>query len=154
MKIWKFNTSNKRIMAVNNEKLSSLARSRSESAKERARQRRENREWLRLSQEIGLCIHHYLRKKEMSQKEFAERLNVSPVYVGKLLRGGENLTLETICKLQRVIGETFVSIATPYVTRMVVSMSIPTAMSDNTVHSEIYSRQINTEYILAETNIA
>ena len=62
----------------------------------------ENREWLSLSQEIALAIHYYIRKAGLTQKELAEDLNVSPAYVAKLLKGGENLTLETICKIQHV----------------------------------------------------
>ena len=75
---------------------------RSEKAIERARLRKENREWLSLSQEIALAIHYYIRKAGLTQKELAEDLNVSPAYVAKLLKGGENLTLETICKIQHV----------------------------------------------------
>lgn len=57
---------------------------------------------LSLSQEIALAIHYYIRKAGLTQKELAEDLNVSPAYVAKLLKGGENLTLETICKIQHV----------------------------------------------------
>ena len=34
-------------------------------------------------------------------------MGVSPAYVGKLLKGRENLTLETIWKIQVVLGMSF-----------------------------------------------
>ncbi len=94
-------------MNFNIEKLNKIAKPRSVKAIERARLRKENREWLSLSQEIALAIHYYIRKAGSTQKKLAEDLNVSPAYVAKLLKGGENLTLETICKIQHVIGEEF-----------------------------------------------
>lgn len=98
----------------NFEKLKSIAVSRSESASEKANWRRANREWLRMSQEIALCVHYYLRKRGMTQKTLADAMNVSPAYIGKLLRGNENLTLETICKIQEAIGREIVSVSRPY----------------------------------------
>lgn len=100
-------------MTANLDKLKALAVDRSETAKARAQWRKENRERLRISQDIALCLHHYLRTNKMSQKEFAERMGVSPVYVGKLLKGSENLTIETICKIQMLMGEQLVSVACP-----------------------------------------
>ena len=49
-----------------------------------------------------------------TQKAFADMLSVSPAYVGKLLKGNENLTLETICRVQTVIDEDLISIHRPY----------------------------------------
>lgn len=102
-------------MTFNTEKLSSVAKPRSKEATEQARFRKENREWLRMSQEIALCLHYYLRNTGMTQKELADKMGVSAVYVGKLLKGGENMTLETICKIQRVINENIVTVAKPYI---------------------------------------
>lgn len=60
-----------------------------------------------MSQDIALSIHRHLRISGMTQKEFAEKMGVSPAYVGKLLKGQENLTLETIWKIQQLLGITF-----------------------------------------------
>lgn len=100
-------------MTANLDKLKAIAVDRNETAKARAQWRKENREWLRMSQNIALCLHHYLRTNKMSQKEFAEKMGVSPAYVGKLLKGSENLTLETICKIQKLMGEQLISFACP-----------------------------------------
>lgn len=100
-------------MTANLDKLKAIAVDRNETAKARAQWRKENRERLRISQDIALCLHHYLRTNKMSQKEFAERMGVSPAYVGKLLKGCENLTIETICKIQRLMGDQLISVACP-----------------------------------------
>ncbi|SES89712.1 transcriptional regulator [Prevotella sp. kh1p2] len=126
-------------METDMNKLAQIAKPSSTAAKERARWRRENREWLRLSQDIALYIHYYLHTSGLTQKELADRLGVSPVYVGKLLKGGENLTLETICKLQRVMGEVIVSVAHPYTTSMLVQLSAPAPFSSNAEQSDTYS---------------
>lgn len=49
-------------MAFDTEKLANIAKPQSEKEKEQARYRKENRDWLRMSQEIALCLHYYLRK--------------------------------------------------------------------------------------------
>lgn len=136
-------------MGFNIDKLKEIAVPRSEAAKESARTRRENREYLRMSQDIALCIHYYLRKSNMTQKELADKLGVSPVYVGRLLKGGENLTLETICKLQKVLGQDLISVAKPYVTTQIVSLvPLPAQRFSETVRSDRYTEThtLNKDY--------
>lgn len=125
-------------MAFDIEKLAQMAQPRSEAAIARAKARKENREWLRMSQNIALSLHHYLRTAGMTQKELADKMGVSAVYVGKLLKGGENLTLETICKIQTVTGKEFVSVARPYVSRTILRFSPLGTFATNAVESEKY----------------
>ncbi len=40
----------------------------------------------------------------LTQKELAERMGCSQQYVSLILKGKENLTLETISKLEKVLG--------------------------------------------------
>ena len=130
-------------MAFNTEKLASMAKPQSEKEKEQARYRKENRDWLRMSQEIALCLHYYLRKAGLTQKELADKMGVSAVYVGKLLKGGENLTLETICKIQNVICENIVTIAKPYVSTTVISFPARSRFSPDAITSERYSDNLS-----------
>lgn len=99
-------------MALNRQRLDAVAKPRPEESVRRAKERAENREWIRMSQDIALGIHRHLRITNTTQKEFAERMGVSPAYVGKLLKGRENLTLETIWKIQELLGVSFFS--SPY----------------------------------------
>lgn len=101
-------------MGFNFEKLNELATDRSKEVIRKSEKLEENRDWLRMSRMIALAIRYHLRKTEVRQSAFAEMLGVSPAYVAKLLKGNENLTLETICRIQDVLGEDLVSIHRPY----------------------------------------
>jgi DNA-binding phage protein len=96
------------------DKLRAIAKPRSKEALDEESFRKENLEWLRMSQEIALGLHYYLRSQKMTQKALAEKLGMSAVYVNRLLKGGENLTLETICKIQSAIGHPLISVCHPY----------------------------------------
>ena len=127
-------------MAFNVDKLAEIAKPRSEEAKAKAQFRRENREWIRMSQDIALSVHYYLRKSGMSQKDLAERMAVSAAYVGKLLKGTENLTLETICKLQNAIDEELLSLTHPYVFKQILELSSYRHAFINDVTSDKYTQ--------------
>lgn len=71
---------------------------------EKARYRRENRNWLRKSQRIAVRVLSALREKGMNQTELAEKLDVSKQQVSKIVKGKENLTLKTITELENVLG--------------------------------------------------
>lgn len=126
-------------MTFDLEKLAKMAKPRSEKEKEQARFRKENREWLKMSQEIALCLHYYLRTSGMTQKELADKMGVSAVYVGKLLKGGENLTLETICKIQKAICNNIITIAKPYVCNMMISLQSWSRFSPDATTSKRFS---------------
>lgn len=68
-----------------------------------AEYRLENRAWLKNSQMIALKILRCLRKNNMSQKELAGKLGVSPQQVNKWVKGGENFRLDTIAKIEEVL---------------------------------------------------
>ena len=42
-------------------------------------------------------------KKNMSKQELAQKMNVSAQYVSKIVKGHENLTLETIKKIEQAL---------------------------------------------------
>lgn len=73
------------------------------SWREKAQWRRENRRWLRYSGYIALTVMERLDKLNMSQKVLAEKMSCSPQYISKLLKGSENLTLDTISKLEECL---------------------------------------------------
>ena len=74
-------------MAFNLDKLAKMSVPRSEKATQRATFRKDNREWLSMSHDIALTLHYYLRNAKMTQKELAEKMGVSPAYIGKVLKG-------------------------------------------------------------------
>ena len=72
--------------------------------REEAQWRRENREWLRYSQRIALLLLSYMKREHLTQAAIAEQLGCSQQYVSKILKGTENLTIETIAKIENVIN--------------------------------------------------
>lgn len=69
-----------------------------------------NEAWLERSSNIALRILGALQLNRMSQKDLAEKTGVSPQQVSKLLKGNENLTLETIAKLEAALGIMLIAI--------------------------------------------
>nr|DAH08085.1 MAG TPA: centromere-binding protein [Caudoviricetes sp.] len=61
-------------MAFNLDKFHTMVKERSEETIQKAQARKTNKEWLRMSQDIALSLHYYLRKMNMTQKEFAEKM--------------------------------------------------------------------------------
>jgi len=63
-----------------------------------------NEAWLERSSNIARRILGALQLNGMSQEELATKTGVSPQQVSKLLKGNENLSLETIAKLEAALG--------------------------------------------------
>lgn len=71
---------------------------------QKAKQRKINEAWLKKSQDIALKILLELKEKDLTQSELAITLDVTPQYVNRIVKGLENLTLETICKIEVALG--------------------------------------------------
>ncbi len=78
---------------------------------EQAKTRQQNAGWLTHSQKIAVKILKTLRLKQMKQTELAQLLNVSPQQVNKIVKGSENLTLETISKIESILGVRLIMVA-------------------------------------------
>ncbi len=57
--------------------------------------------WLKHSTRIALKARTRMSALGLTQKNLSERMNCSQQYVSLILKGKENLTLETIAKLER-----------------------------------------------------
>jgi DNA-binding XRE family transcriptional regulator len=77
---------------------------------ELAKWRQSNASWLDKSAHIALKVLMKLRESGITKKEFAEAMNVSPQYISKLLKGHENMSLETICKMENILKITLIDI--------------------------------------------
>lgn len=91
-------------MKTNIEKLDALTSARQSGWLEKAKNRQKNEAWLHVSFKIALKILRILRERNMTQKDLAVSLQVTPQYVNKILKGQENLSLDTILKLNHVLG--------------------------------------------------
>jgi transcriptional regulator with XRE-family HTH domain len=68
----------------------------------------EGTKWLDFSHHsMSFCVavRSVLKAKGLSQKQLAASLSVSEQVVSKWLSGSENLTLETIANIERVLGQ-------------------------------------------------
>ena len=72
--------------------------------REKAEWRRANKAWLPYSRKIAIKTAMAMHDQQMSQRQLADSMGCSPQYVSRLLKGEENLSLETICKLESALN--------------------------------------------------
>ena len=72
--------------------------------RENAEWRMKNRSWLRYSQRIAMMMLDKMEEMNMSQKQLSELMGCSQQYVSKVLKGQENLSLETMSKIEACLG--------------------------------------------------
>ena len=83
------------------EKLEKYASSTPSKWREALEYRQENKTWLRYSQRIAMLM---LDKLGINQKQLAEMMSCSQQYISKILKGRENLSLETLSKIEGALG--------------------------------------------------
>lgn len=71
--------------------------------RQKAEWRQKNKSWLRYSQQIAIKMLEKMHELGLTQKALAERMGCSQQYVSKVLRGQENLSIETICKIENAL---------------------------------------------------
>lgn len=90
-------------METNREKFLKIATTNTQLLKE-IEYRHANREWLRVSSRIAVLVLMALDDQKMSKKDLAVKMNVSPQYVSKIVKGQEKFNIETIIKLENALG--------------------------------------------------
>lgn len=68
--------------------------------REHAEWRLDNKSWLRYSQRIAMMMLDRMEELNISQRQLAERMGCSQQYISKVLKGQENLSLETLSKIE------------------------------------------------------
>jgi transcriptional regulator with XRE-family HTH domain len=103
-----------------------------------------NKAWLDKSAEIAVRILSALRKLSLSQKDLAEMTGVSPQYINKVVKGQENLSLETICKIERALGINLVEVPVFEDTQVISQVEEPFSVSytDMSKNFLIYSGKV------------
>ena len=96
------------------EKINNIALNEVSPWKKEAMERKQNSEQAQRSFKIALRILREIRLQKplngMSQKKLAHSMGVSPQYINKLIKGKENLTLETVAKIETVLGITLLEV--------------------------------------------
>jgi DNA-binding Xre family transcriptional regulator len=106
------------------EKIAAIASKEPSSWLEDTRRELENKTWLRRSQSIAVKILRTLRTRKMTQKQLAEMIGVSSQQVSKIVKGRENLTLETIAKLEKALRIVLMEIP-DYSISMPINRTVP-----------------------------
>lgn len=96
-----------------NDKLKKITSAKPSKWKERA-EFRSSRPWLKkYSSQIARRILAVIEKdEELNQVKLAQSLNVKPQQVSKIIKGRENLTLETIYNLSQALGVELITFPT------------------------------------------
>lgn len=63
----------------------------------------EDYDFEKLAYSFARSVLSYMRQKKITQKDLAEKLNVSEARISKVLSGETNLTLKTIIKIARLL---------------------------------------------------
>ena len=66
--------------------------------------RKENELWLKRSRNVALAIVDYMQDNALSRNDVAQRLNVSPQYVSKILSGKVNFSFKSIAEIEEKLG--------------------------------------------------
>lgn len=78
--------------------------------RENAEWRMANKSWLRYSQYIAMMMLDKMEELNLSQKKLSELMGCSQQYISKVLKGQENLSLETLAKVERCLGIQIISV--------------------------------------------
>lgn len=60
--------------------------------------------WLPYSRKIAIKTTMAMKRQNITRSDLATRMGCSPQYISRLLKGEENLSLETICKLENALN--------------------------------------------------
>lgn len=61
-------------------------------------------DWVCHSQTIATIMSNRMEQLGMTQKALAMKMNCSQQYISKVLKGRENMSLETLCKIENALG--------------------------------------------------
>lgn len=112
--------------------------------------------WIDRSVRIAGIVLDRLDEIGMNQKTLAERMGVSPQYVSKIIKGRENLTLESIAKLEKALDMRLIQIAeTVQISATIngISFVIGSMVDGETVVGITQTIQRQVIEVVGETNI-
>ncbi len=71
--------------------------------KDNAEWRMANKAWLRYSQHIAMMMLDKMEEMGLTQKAVAEKMGCSQQYISRVLKGTENLSIETISNIESAL---------------------------------------------------
>ena len=77
--------------------------------RDEAEWRRKNWSWLSHSQKIAVKVLLRMKEVGLTQKALAERMECTQQYVSKILKGRENMSLDTLSRLENALNIRLIS---------------------------------------------
>jgi plasmid maintenance system antidote protein VapI len=91
-------------MKANTEKFDALVSNKTSGWHKDVNERITNKAWQDKAFDIALKVIRHMRTNKVSQVTLAKDMGVTPQYINKILQGKENMTLETICRIEDALG--------------------------------------------------
>lgn len=73
----------------------------------------EQQDWRDLAASIAITVISLLAEKGMTKQQLADKMGVKAQYVSRVVKGKTNLTLDTIAKIEKALGESIISVYDP-----------------------------------------
>ena len=128
---------------INIDKLNKIAES-DHTWQKRAEKRKENRSWQKKAQIIAVKVLSALKKQKITQRQLAQKMGISPQQINKIVKGNENLTLQSIAKLEEALGIQLISFGNTLSDQKILSVietSDYTEMYVNFKKAKVYKKE-------------
>lgn len=143
---------------TNKEKFLNLVSKEETKTVDRAKARIAKKAYTKISNKIAIVILTRLDELKWKQKDLAEKMEVSPQQVNKWVKGNENFTLDTLAKLNQVLGIELINVLVKPATQKTEEVKVTSSddymilpifkqikptitMSDDTVYENNYNTQ-------------
>lgn len=104
-----------------------------------------NKKWLDNSSKVAINVLDALKEKNWSQRDLAEKMNVSAQQINKIIKGQQNLTFETVGKLEDALGISLMEITTFKSTNEIKTNEVIVQAMRETISDEIAIEKIETK---------
>ncbi|SHH08280.1 Helix-turn-helix [Flavobacterium micromati] len=102
-----------------------------------------NKSWLNKSAMVAVNVLEALKAKGWSQKDLAQKMKVSAQQVNKILKGQQNLTFETISKLETALEISLIE---------VIEYKPVAEIKTSAIHIKSASITLKEEFIVVSVN--
>jgi len=142
-----------------NDKLKKIENSAGQIWLQKVKYRRENKKWLSYSRKISLRMLSAIEDiVGMNQKKLAELAGVSPQQISKIIKGRENLTLQTIAKFSEILGTELISFPSfkynqMYRTEITIQANITMFLNVNVYQNNSFTLFNNRQYTIGFNGI-
>lgn len=101
-----------------------------------------NKKWLDKSAKVAINVLEAISEKGWTQKDLAEKMNVSAQQINKIVRGKQNLTFETVDKLETALGISLIEIIEYKAINEIKTNATVLLAAKQTISEEINSKTI------------